>query len=32
MCYRDGQLKRTLAKESWKQKPQEQYSNMLKVD
>ncbi|KAL8607099.1 hypothetical protein ACOMHN_008685 [Nucella lapillus] len=28
----DGQLKRTRAKESWKQKPQEQYSNMLKVD
>lgn len=28
----DGQLKRTMAKESWKQKPQEQYSNMLKVD
>ncbi|KAK7109506.1 glycerol-3-phosphate acyltransferase 3-like isoform X2 [Littorina saxatilis] len=28
----DGQLKRTQAKESWKQKPQEQYSNMLKVD
>lgn len=28
----DGQLKRMLAKESWKQKPQMQYSNLLKVD
>lgn len=28
----DGQLKRTIAKETWKQKPQEQYSSMLKVD
>ncbi|ESP00402.1 hypothetical protein LOTGIDRAFT_140795 [Lottia gigantea] len=28
----DGQLKRTKAKESWKEKPQEEYSKMLKVD
>ncbi|XP_076460809.1 glycerol-3-phosphate acyltransferase 3-like [Babylonia areolata] len=28
----DGQLKRMRAKEAWKKKPQEQYSNILKVD
>ncbi|PVD31071.1 hypothetical protein C0Q70_10348 [Pomacea canaliculata] len=28
----DGQLKRMQAKEAWKKKPQEQYSNMLKVE